>query len=117
MTIAEARKRLKDAVKKLNIIQNSLVFEVVESEFCIGFENHAKRNPHLSFYTGPLVKTTKRKKIVNHGSLGHGIDFAASGRATPSRRQQNRAVVYCSSLCCAIHREARPVNLIRRGVV
>ena len=49
MTIAKARKRLKDAVKKLNRMQNSLVFEVVESEFCIGFENHAKRNPHLSF--------------------------------------------------------------------
>ncbi len=49
MTIAEARKRLKEAVRKLNKIQNSLVFEVVESDICIGFKNHAKRNPHLSF--------------------------------------------------------------------
>ena len=32
-------------------------------------------------YTGPLVKTTKRENIVNHGSLGYGIDFAAGGRA------------------------------------
>ena len=49
MTVAEARKRLKKAVKKLNKIQNSLVFEVLESDICIGFENHAKRNPRLSF--------------------------------------------------------------------
>lgn len=49
MTIAKARKRLKDAVKKLNRMQNSLVFEVVESDILIGFKNHAKRNPQLSF--------------------------------------------------------------------
>ena len=35
----------------------------------------------LILYTGPLVKTTKRENIVNHGSLGYGIDFAAGGRA------------------------------------
>ena len=32
-------------------------------------------------YNGPLVKTTDRKNIVNHGLLHGGGDFAADGRA------------------------------------
>ena len=49
MTIVEARKRLKVAVKKMNKIQDSLLFDVVETDFCVGFENRGKRNPHQSF--------------------------------------------------------------------
>ena len=32
-------------------------------------------------YNGPLVKTTSRKKFVNHSTLEGGYDFAAGGRA------------------------------------
>lgn len=49
MTIVEARKRLKKAVKNLNEIQDSLVFCVVESDSYVGFENHGKRDTKRSF--------------------------------------------------------------------
>lgn len=52
MTIAESRKRLKGAVKRLNEIQDSLDFKVVEDEWSVGFENCGKLNSghHFGVY-------------------------------------------------------------------
>ena len=35
----------------------------------------------------------------------------------PAGGRRNRAADYCSPLCYAVHREAGPVDLVRRGVV
>lgn len=49
MKITDARKRLKAAVKKLNELQEALVFEVEETEYSIGFTNHGRQNVTSSY--------------------------------------------------------------------
>ena len=49
MTVKDARKRLNEAIKKLNEIQDSLVFEIVETDYSIGFTNHGRLDSNGSF--------------------------------------------------------------------
>jgi hypothetical protein len=49
MKIAEARKRLKDDIKRLNSISKSLEFVLEETDYSIGFTNHGKTNPSSSY--------------------------------------------------------------------
>ena len=49
MTIKEARSRLNKAIKSLNEIQDSIVFEVSETDYSIGFTNHGRVNTDTSY--------------------------------------------------------------------
>lgn len=49
MTISESRKRLYETIKKLNEIQKSLIFEVEETDYSVGFTNHGKQNQISSY--------------------------------------------------------------------
>lgn len=42
MTIAESKKRLRKAIETLNGVQNAMIFEVVETDYSIGFTNRGK---------------------------------------------------------------------------
>ena len=49
MTISESKKRLNEAIKKLNSLQKALVFEVEETDYSIGFTNCGKNNPYRTY--------------------------------------------------------------------
>ena len=49
MTIKEARSRLNKAIKSLNEIQDSIIFEVEETDYSIGFTNHGRVNVNTSY--------------------------------------------------------------------
>ena len=49
MTINEARKRLTKAITELNDIQDSITFEVVETNYSIGFTNHGRVNKNATY--------------------------------------------------------------------
>lgn len=83
MTITDARKRIKKAIARLNEMQDSLEFEVEETDYSIGFTNHGKVNKGTSYgvyYHCSLFEEFKRKAdaYVNAMSFAELLVSAAS---------------------------------------